>query len=196
MEHRFLTAVMPTDHEKAESIWRIVTSPDVAETDHAGDRRPRLRQGRSNSVAAAGVRRATATARTSSCGGFGGGLIAIRRDSENRKLDRVRAARASRASDGCALVHHDPFVALAAIITKVFVDRHARAPQSASAETLYLDLLLRPRQSSLEHESMLRTCHTATKTSRNDISAAGNLVFDQLIRWPKTRGASNRTSTP
>src|ERR1700730_16480748 len=157
--------------------------PDVAETGDAGDRRPRQRQRRSNSVAAAGVRRATATARTSSCGRFGGGLIAIRRGSENRKLDRVRAARASRARDGCALVHHDPFVALAATSTKVFVDRHARAPQSASAETLYLDLL-RPRQSSLEHESMLLTCHTATKASMNDISAAGSLVFDQLIRWP------------
>src|ERR1700733_196645 len=56
------------------------------------------------------------------CGGAGPARFGLR--AKDRKLQRASAARALRAGDSLRLRKHDSFVAAAAILANVFVDRH------------------------------------------------------------------------
>ena len=64
------------------------------------------------------------------------GFGAVGRSGENGELDGVLRARAFRARDGRALIHHDALVALAAIVANVFVNRQGNAPQYTDSEQL------------------------------------------------------------
>jgi hypothetical protein len=75
-------------------------------------------------VAATG---ASAAAGWSGAAGASRSLVAISRRGEHRKLHRLLPAFALRASHLGALVHDDALVSLAAIVAKVFVNRHFRS---------------------------------------------------------------------
>ena len=58
------------------------------------------------------------------------GLGTVGRRGKHGKLDGVFRARALRAGDGRALIHHNALVVFVAIIANVFVNRHVRLPRN------------------------------------------------------------------
>jgi hypothetical protein len=73
-------------------------------------------------MAAARMRCATATSgRCSSTG-----LVSVRRRGEDRELQRTARARTFRAGDRLILMHDDAFIALAAVIADILINRHVR----------------------------------------------------------------------
>lgn len=75
-------------------------------------------------AAATGSARARTTGGSSGVARGGAGSVRFGLRAKNRKLQRASTTRALRAGDNLRLRKHDAFVAAAAILANVFVDRH------------------------------------------------------------------------